>query len=124
MRRHTSRPSMSGRPRSSTTRSVIPVSACTLDQANLTFAAQDDKRKRKGKERPDPTQAELMRMTLRACLIARDATYNVQDLLTNSSRMAFLAIRDCEKELDQIQEDPPAGVKLLERKQAVGGPYR
>jgi phosphate transport system protein len=49
------------------------------------------------------TQAELMRMTLKACLIARDATFNVQDLLTNSSRMAFLAIRDCEKELDQIE---------------------
>src|SRR6266403_6016361 len=51
----------------------------------------------------DGTQAELMRMTLRACLIARDATFNIQDLLTNSSRMAFLAIRDCEKELDQIE---------------------
>jgi phosphate transport system protein len=49
------------------------------------------------------TQAELMRMALKACLIARDATFNVQDLLTNSSRMAFLAIRDCEKELDQIE---------------------
>jgi phosphate transport system protein len=49
------------------------------------------------------TQSELMRMALKACLIARDATFNVQDLLTNSSRMAFLAIRDCEKELDQIE---------------------
>src|SRR5579883_2312479 len=48
------------------------------------------------------TQSELMRMALRACLIARDATFNVQDLLTNSSRMAFLAVRDCEKELDRI----------------------
>jgi len=53
--------------------------------------------------RADSTQAELMRMALKACLIARDATFNVQDLLTNSSRMAFLAIRDCEKELDQIE---------------------
>jgi len=44
-----------------------------------------------------------MRMALRACLIARDAAFNIQDLLTNSSRMAFLAIRDCEKELDQIE---------------------
>jgi phosphate transport system protein len=51
----------------------------------------------------DATQGELMRMALRACLIARDATFNIQDLLTNSSRMAFLAIRDCEKELDQIE---------------------
>jgi phosphate transport system protein len=44
-----------------------------------------------------------MGLTLKACLIARDATFNVRDLLTNSSRMAFLAIRDCEKELDQIE---------------------
>jgi phosphate transport system protein len=44
-----------------------------------------------------------MSLTLKACLIARDATFNVRDLLTNSSRMAFLAIRDCEKELDQIE---------------------
>jgi phosphate transport system protein len=51
----------------------------------------------------DGAQAELMRMALKACLIARDATFNVQDLLVNSSRMAFLAIRDCEKELDQIE---------------------
>ena len=40
---------------------------------------------------------------LKACLIARDAAFNVRDLLTQSSRMAFLAIKDCEKELDQIE---------------------
>jgi len=56
-----------------------------------------------GRPKTDTTQGELMRMTLRACLIARDAAFNIQDLLTNSSRMAFLAIRDCEKELDQIE---------------------
>jgi len=56
-----------------------------------------------GKGKASEAQSELMRMTLRACLIARDATFNVQDLLTNSSRMAFLAVRDCEKELDQIE---------------------
>jgi phosphate transport system protein len=44
-----------------------------------------------------------MGATLKACLIARDAAFNVRDLLTNSSRMAFLAIKDCEKELDQIE---------------------
>src|SRR6201984_1642384 len=91
------------------------------EKESPSVAAQDDKRKRKGKERPDPTQAELMRMTLRACLIARDATYNVQDLLTNSSRMAFLAIRDCEKELDQIgrridEQLPGAITRVNERK--------
>jgi phosphate transport system protein len=81
--------------------------------------------RKKGKlaraDKPDSTQSELMRMTLRACLIARDATFNVQDLLTNSSRMAFLAIRDCEKELDQIERRideqlPGAITRVNERK--------
>jgi phosphate transport system protein len=46
---------------------------------------------------------ELSRLALKACLIARDAAFNVRDLLTHSSRMAFLAIKDSEKELDQIE---------------------
>jgi phosphate transport system protein len=40
---------------------------------------------------------------LGACLIARDAVFNVRDLLAEGSRLAFLAIKDCEKELDQIE---------------------
>ena len=46
---------------------------------------------------------ELSALTLRGCLIARDAVFNVRDFLTDGSRMAFLAIKDCEKELDQIE---------------------
>ena len=46
---------------------------------------------------------DLSRLALKACLIARDAAFNVCDLLTHSSRMAFLAIKECEKELDQIE---------------------
>src|ERR1700730_12401020 len=46
---------------------------------------------------------DLARTALRAFLIARDAAFNVRDLLTHSSRMAFLAIKDCEKELDIIE---------------------
>jgi phosphate transport system protein len=73
------------------------------------------------KAKANETQTELMRMTLKACLIARDATFNIQDLLTNSSRMAFLAIRDCEKELDQIERQideqlPAAITRVNERK--------
>ena len=69
----------------------------------------------------DTAQSELMRMALKACLIARDATFNIQDLLTNSSRMAFLAIRDCEKELDQIERQideqlPGAITRVNERR--------
>jgi phosphate transport system protein len=46
---------------------------------------------------------DLARMALKAFLIARDAAFNMRDLLTQGSRMAFLAIRECEKELDVIE---------------------
>src|ERR1700731_5135523 len=46
---------------------------------------------------------DLTRTGLRAFLIARDAAFNVKDLLTQSSRMAFLAIKECEQELDVIE---------------------
>ncbi len=67
------------------------------------------------------TQDELPQMALKACLIARDATFNVRDLLTNSSRMAFIAVRDCEKELDQIERSiderlPEAITRVSEEK--------
>ena len=46
---------------------------------------------------------DLARTGLKAFLIARDAAFNVRDLLTHSSRMAFLAIKECEQELDVIE---------------------
>src|ERR1700684_4019501 len=46
---------------------------------------------------------DLARTALKALLIARDAASNVPDLLTHSSRMAFLAIKACEQELDVIE---------------------
>ena len=46
---------------------------------------------------------ELPALVLKACLIARDSVFNLRDFLTDGSRMAFLAIKDCEKELDQIE---------------------
>ncbi|HET7441911.1 MAG TPA: PhoU domain-containing protein, partial [Terriglobales bacterium] len=57
------------------------------------------KRKLAGVESHD----ELTRLALKSCLIARDSTFNMLELLKSSSRLAFLAIRDCEKELDQIE---------------------
>ncbi len=45
----------------------------------------------------------LTELALRACLVASDAAFNIRDFLTNSSQMAFLAVRDCEKELDRIE---------------------
>jgi phosphate transport system protein len=46
---------------------------------------------------------DLTQTALRALLIARDAAFNVRDLVTHSSRMAFLAIKECEQELDVIE---------------------
>src|SRR5438270_6198458 len=65
---------------------------------------------------------DLVRLSLKACLIARDAAFNLRDLLTNSSRMAFLAIKDCEKELDlierQIDERLPAAITRVNETRA------
>jgi phosphate transport system protein len=56
----------------------------------------------------------LTRLTLKACLITRDTLLNVRELLGRPSRMAFLTVRDCEKELDQIEryidENLPAAI--------------
>lgn len=48
---------------------------------------------------------DLTPLVRKACLIARDAVFNAKDLLENSSRIAFLAIRDCERELDKIERE-------------------
>ena len=65
---------------------------------------------------------DITRLALKACLIARDAAFNVRDLLTHSSRMAFLAIKDCEKELDlierQIDERLPAAITRVNEMRA------
>jgi phosphate transport system protein len=68
------------------------------------------------------TSEDLTRLSLRACLIARDAAFNVRDLLTSNSRMAFLAIKDCEKELDllerQIDDQLPAAITRVNEARA------
>jgi phosphate transport system protein len=47
----------------------------------------------------------LTELAQRACLVASDAAFNFRDFLVNSSHMAFLAVRDCEKELDRIEQE-------------------
>ncbi len=70
-------------------------------------AATDDESEAAPQSRPANAKLggpdDLMRLSLKACLIARDAAFNIRDLLTSNSRMAFLAIKDCEKELDMIE---------------------
>ncbi len=52
------------------------------------------------KNRPTP---HLMLGALHGILVARDAAFNLRDLLVHPSSMAFLAIKDCEKELDKLE---------------------
>ncbi|MGA8271831.1 MAG: PhoU domain-containing protein [Candidatus Sulfotelmatobacter sp.] len=65
---------------------------------------------------------DLARTALKAFLIARDAASNVPDLFTASSRMAFLAIKDCEQELDVIEryidERTPAAITRVNEARA------
>jgi phosphate transport system protein len=50
----------------------------------------------------DSTQ-HITTIALRACLVAKDAAFNVRDFMQGGSKMALLAVRDCEKELDRIE---------------------
>jgi phosphate transport system protein len=60
--------------------------------------------KRAGKPKSDSTK-ELTEMVSRACLVARDAAFNISDYIANASRMALVAVKQCEKELDDIERD-------------------
>ncbi|HEX6502619.1 MAG TPA: PhoU domain-containing protein [Terriglobales bacterium] len=44
-------------------------------------------------------------MISRACLIAKDAAFNVEDYIEKSTNLAFVAVKQCEKELDEIERD-------------------
>jgi phosphate transport system protein len=45
----------------------------------------------------------LTDLVLQACLVGKDAAFNLRDFLENSSNMAFIAVKDCEKELDRME---------------------
>jgi len=42
-------------------------------------------------------------MAAHACLVAKDAATNLQELLSSSSRLATLTLRQCESELDELE---------------------
>src|SRR5579872_4831819 len=85
-------------------------------------ASLKSRRDDSGKATKSRNADDLSNLALKACLIARDAAFNVRDLLTASSRMAFLAIKDCEKELDlierQIDERLPAAITRVNEARA------
>ncbi len=100
--------------------------AAEITENRSTSAARTQKTltavKSKGAAKNAGSLDDLARLAQKACLIARDAAFNVRDLLTNSSRMAFLAIKDCEKELDlierQIDERLPAAITKVNEARA------
>jgi phosphate transport system protein len=65
---------------------------------------------------------EPVRIALRACLVAKDAAFNVQDYITTKSHMALIAVQQCEKELDQIErqvdETMPAAITEVTESEA------
>jgi phosphate transport system protein len=60
------------------------------------------KRKSGSAEGPESGRA-LTQLVQQACLVAKDAAFNLRDYLENSSNMAFVAVKDCEKELDRME---------------------
>jgi phosphate transport system protein len=46
---------------------------------------------------------ELTLLVQQACLVAKDSAANLHDYIKNSSKMALLAVKDCEKELDRME---------------------
>lgn len=98
-----------------------------MPRKGSTFKTETEENSRSAPARSSRSSAssgpdDISRLALKACLIARDAAFNVRDLLTNSSRMAFLAIKDCEKELDlierQIDERLPAAITRVNETRA------
>jgi phosphate transport system protein len=53
---------------------------------------------------------EMTGLVEQACLVAKDAAFNLRDFLENSSNMAFIAVQDCEKELDRAERTIDDGI--------------
>lgn len=65
--------------------------------------------KRPARTRHDPTK-EMTELAQRACLIAKDSAFNVRDYIENSSNIAYVAVKQCEKELDEIEREIDEGL--------------
>jgi phosphate transport system protein len=65
--------------------------------------------KRKAAHELESTK-EMTGLVQQACLVAKDAAFNLRDFLENSSNMAFIAVQDCEKELDRAERKIDDGI--------------
>ena len=53
---------------------------------------------------------EMTGLVEQSCLVAKDAAFNLRDFIENSSNMAFIAVKDCEKELDRMERKIDDGI--------------
>ena len=108
-------------PRKATTSRVKSEAPGRSEFADALHAQNQDGAKKSG-GKGSGSLDDLARTALKAFLIARDAAFNVRDLLTHSSRMAFLAIKECEQELDVIEryidERTPAAITRVNEARA------
>lgn len=51
----------------------------------------------------DRSEPGLLEMAIHGILVARDAAFNLRDLLGNPSGVAFLTVKEREKELDHLE---------------------
>ena len=58
--------------------------------------------RRKAAQELSSTQ-EMTGIVEQACLVAKDSAFNLRDYIENASKMAFIAVKDCEKELDRAE---------------------
>jgi phosphate transport system protein len=64
---------------------------------------------------------EIKARSAKAFLVTRDAVANLKEFIDDSSRMAFLTVKECERELDQLEREideqlPSAITRVGERK--------
>lgn len=46
---------------------------------------------------------DVTMLARKACLVAKDAAFNIKDYLESGSNIALVAVKQCEKELDEIE---------------------
>jgi phosphate transport system protein len=103
-------------------KSAFPPEPPEQVEASQSVAARNPSASRKSQKKNAASLDDLSSTALRAFLIARDAASNVSDLFTPATRMAFLAIKECEQELDVIEryidERTPAAITRVNEARA------
>jgi len=93
----------------SRTFNILPASAAAGGRYDDGFSHPMTPSRRKAVQEHESTRA-MTSLVEQSCLVAKDAAFNLRDFLQNSSNMAFIAVKDCEKELDRIERKIDDGI--------------